>query len=205
MGSDRRFHEFLLDPRQYQIVGYIGAVSDAARQATIRRRTDRAISALSGIRATAHMQPGCEDACPRRPDCDSYQTLLMESAWRLALSSLTFDLARLPEDRIVRRSAPQERRAAGTIWEEIEMIRKVLCATLATRGAHGRRGAGRRDHRLVGFPERRRRRPHEGDDRRVQQGARRQGQDRRDHLRMGRARSTARCRPRPQSARVRTS
>ena len=40
------------------------------------------------------------------------------------------------------------------------------------RGVDGRRGASRKDHRLVGFPERRRRRPHEGDARRVQQGAR---------------------------------
>ena len=55
------------------------------------------------------------------------------------------------------------------------------------RRADCRRGARRRNHRLVGLPQRRRRRPHEGDARRVQQGARRQGQDRRDHPRMGRA------------------
>ena len=42
-------------------------------------------------------------------------------------------------------------------------------------------------HRVVGLPERRRRRPHEDHDRRVQQGARRQGPDRRLDLRMGRA------------------
>ena len=62
----------------------------------------------------------------------------------------------------------------------------IKAALVAAVEQLGRRGAGRGDRRLVGFPQRRRRRAHEEADRGLQRRARRLGQDRRHHPRMGR-------------------
>src|SRR6202522_1453505 len=59
----------------------------------------------------------------------SVSNLLIETSWRLALSSLPFE-ARLSKAHGPEPSARRSRR--GHFWEEVEMIRKVLYATLAT-------------------------------------------------------------------------
>jgi hypothetical protein len=61
----------------------------------------------------------------------SISNLLIETPWRLALSSLPFpqgfSKAHSPETERRHRGKPP-----GHFWEEIEMIRKVLFATLAS-------------------------------------------------------------------------